>query len=157
MGLTIPASFTRLTLAYPIYCHSRFTRSYFLPFVYFDMNVFRKPSKFSLRAPFLSAKRHLDSFQVFFYRKCLTLAIFRRDISLCVLSYILACILYVLLVIAIPLPRHVRNKLNCNLEALIWSVIGAMAYREGGTRAIWAAFEWVRPAWSSAAQRGRLL
>lgn len=30
----------------------------------------------------------------------------------------------VLPVIAIPLPRHVRNKLNCNLGPLIWSVVG---------------------------------
>lgn len=36
-------------------------------------------------------------------------------------------------VIAIPLPRHARNKLNCNLGPLIWSVVGAIgASRCGG-------------------------
>lgn len=29
-------------------------------------------------------------------------------------------------VIAIPLPRHVWNKLNCNLGPLIWSVVAPL-------------------------------
>lgn len=38
----------------------------------------------------------------------------------------------VLPVIAISLPRHVRNKLNCNLGPLIWSVVGY--WRSAGWR-----------------------
>lgn len=52
-----------------------------------------------------------------------------------------ACI--VLLVIAILLPRHVRNKLKCNLAPLIWSVVGVIGVTQRMAAAIWAAFEWV--------------